>query len=331
VDNTIFADQIVVKKDYSQKVNIGIYILYFNQYEKIKICLQSFSKINTSGCEIVIVNNASTDGRIGKLKADYPSGVRFLEHTINDGYAGGNNFAIADATEHNYKYAYLLNSDIEVIGINHIATLYSIMNAYSDCGIASVQVFDSTEAGLVLTDASSLYLTLLDKFKVLPLKHIECNGISSVMELHGCALFIRVSAFNDVGGLPRKYFLYVEESTLEKKMRLGGYTLLLNRSPQNYIIHHHPKTGEIKPWQRYLMGRNHAIEYFDNRKVALLRWSFIYWLNSLYYNVKVFQNKEFKYYTNGIKEGKRIYKLKLDDDAVFDNAVKMKNCENLKF
>src|SRR3989338_5424082 len=60
--------------------------------------------------EVIVVDNASTDGSLAWLKENYPQ-VNVLAQTENYGFAKGNNIGITWAMNHGCDYVFLLNSD----------------------------------------------------------------------------------------------------------------------------------------------------------------------------------------------------------------------------
>lgn len=73
-------------------------------------CLRSVLRQSYSDYEVVVVDNASTDGRIELIKRLFPM-VRFIANSKNMGYAEGNNVGIRLSDS---EYVVVLNYDTEV-------------------------------------------------------------------------------------------------------------------------------------------------------------------------------------------------------------------------
>ena len=73
-----------------------IIILVWNDYENTKATIDSVLKSEGVDYDILVVDNASTDGCIEKLREDYGSydNISFLMNKENWGYAEGNNIAL---------------------------------------------------------------------------------------------------------------------------------------------------------------------------------------------------------------------------------------------
>ena len=93
--------------------NIFIVLLNYNSYEDTKDCIDSLLKCNKPVFDIVLVDNASSDNSLEKLRALYPQ-IQYIESKINKGFAGGCNLGIQYAYDQGADYVLLLNNDTVV-------------------------------------------------------------------------------------------------------------------------------------------------------------------------------------------------------------------------
>lgn len=92
----------------SFKVDISIVIINYNTFELTCQCIQSvIEKSQGSVCEIILVDNASTERPPQGFKEKFPQ-IKLVENSINVGFAKGNNLGISIAKG---EYILLLNSD----------------------------------------------------------------------------------------------------------------------------------------------------------------------------------------------------------------------------
>ena len=89
---------------------VSIIVLTFNALADTKLCLDSLEQHTTTAHEVVLVDNASTDGTRDYLKAwaDKRENVRLILNDDNLGFAAGNNIGMAVARG---RYLVLLNND----------------------------------------------------------------------------------------------------------------------------------------------------------------------------------------------------------------------------
>src|SRR5262245_27326527 len=99
-------------------VDLSIIIVNWNGQTFLAKCIESIVKHPPSApYDIVIVDNASTDGSVEWLRAAQSNGVldvvslRLIENTENVGFARANNIAFSQTSS---RLFFLLNSDAEV-------------------------------------------------------------------------------------------------------------------------------------------------------------------------------------------------------------------------
>lgn len=89
---------------------VSIIVLTWNGEQYILSCLKSVLSQDYPEFEVIVVDNASTDGTVGIVVRQFPQ-VKLIQNTKNMGYAGGNNVGLRVATG---DVLVLLNQDTEV-------------------------------------------------------------------------------------------------------------------------------------------------------------------------------------------------------------------------
>ena len=110
------------------------------------------------------------------------------------------------------------------------------------------------------------------------------DQLETISEAQGSALLVDNDAFINVGGFPEHYFMYGEEGTFAKKILWSGGVILWMKDVENFVYHHHDKSGRIDAWRLYLMGRNRAIEYYENKRS--FSWTIAYQLSIMSQKMK---------------------------------------------
>jgi hypothetical protein len=91
--------------------NIYIVVLTWNNYYDTKECIESLIAVKQPQLSILVVDNASTDESVKKLKIEYPD-LSFLELPENIGISGGYNAGIEYALSENADFIVVTNNDI---------------------------------------------------------------------------------------------------------------------------------------------------------------------------------------------------------------------------
>lgn len=86
--------------------SITVIIVSYNSFETLQRCMHDW--LSNPSCQIVIVDNASTDDTANQIREHYPQ-ITLLQQEINLGYGRGANRALASVTT---PYAILLNPDL---------------------------------------------------------------------------------------------------------------------------------------------------------------------------------------------------------------------------
>ena len=91
---------------------VVLLILTWNRRDDVVRCLASLSRVTYPNYVPVVIDNASSDGTVAALRAQFPE-VMVLENDRNYGYAGGNNVGIRWALQHGADYVLVINNDTE--------------------------------------------------------------------------------------------------------------------------------------------------------------------------------------------------------------------------
>ena len=93
-------------------IQTSIVIVTWNAKKYVAECLDSLQAcINDPGAEVIVVDNASTDGTPELVRDSYP-GVTLIRNEENLGFAKANNIGIRISTG---EYICLINSDVHVL------------------------------------------------------------------------------------------------------------------------------------------------------------------------------------------------------------------------
>jgi hypothetical protein len=153
----------------------------------------------TVRCEVVIVDNASTDGSIERVRARYP-GVKILERRENSGFAHAVNAGARLDTGNRPDFVALLNPD----AVARPDWIESLTTWMSD---RSIDVASS-----VVTQGATTFFAggSWRPFLGLAQTHFTYSG-ERAHWVSGCAMVVRTERFAALGGFDEGYFLYSED------------------------------------------------------------------------------------------------------------------------
>lgn len=179
--------------------SISIVILNYNGQRWLQKCLDSLYSQTLQPQEIILVDNASTDGSQEYLRQNYPK-VKLICSQKNVGFAGGNNLGIKNALG---KYVMILNNDTWV----ESDFLEKLWRFYGAGGYDVVSVLESKydQLEIKLKNFSTKidpvgYPILLEN----PKQEYQFN-------LCGLCLLFNKDFYWQTQGLDDNFFIYLEE------------------------------------------------------------------------------------------------------------------------
>ncbi|WP_407341738.1 glycosyltransferase family 2 protein [Pengzhenrongella phosphoraccumulans] len=274
--------------------DVTVVTVTFNAATLVEECLAGLATqvLGNRTMEVVVVDNASTDGTAELVARTYPE-VRVLRSPRNLGFAGGNNLALRRIES---PYVILLNNDA-VPGPGFVAALVDSIAAADGqlAGLtATVLLADRFRAANV-TDPAADRITGADGTYVrdpdgpITLVNSTGNAVSrdgygfdrgwlteaggecpppEVFGFCGAAAILRVAALDDVGLFDEDFFLYYEDSDLSWRLRLAGYRI---EHCAEAVVHHvhAASTGEGSDLFRFFDGRNRLLMVTKNASGSL--------------------------------------------------------------
>ena len=235
----------------AKKLMLSIVILSWNTEALLKQCLESLEEgcEGIGGCEVVVVDNGSTDGSSEMVRKyqirNTKYKIRLIENQSNLGFAKGNNIGIKQARG---KYIMLLNSDT-IVEKGSMAKLVNYLDQHSE--VAAVSPLLLNEDGSYQKDPCYLkspsllfvflyYNPITRKIVSKFLPHLLYSSADftkpSLIELvSGAAVMLRKEILEKVGGLDEDYPHFFEDVDLSYQLRKLGFRLVL--IPEAKVIH----------------------------------------------------------------------------------------------
>lgn len=207
------------------RVVVGI--VNWNCGDYLEGCLRSVVAQTLAPAEVLLVDNASTDGSTERIEALFPS-VRVLRQGENRGFGAGHNAAIRACS---CDYYLPLNPDV-VLGPNFIETLVAALQAHPECGSATGLLYFAAkdpQGRRVVHSTGHLLLRhgyAYNRLYRVPLEpdaltEGEVGGACGACPLYRRAMLEDVA----VGGeyFDEMFFLYYEDVDLDWRARQAGW------------------------------------------------------------------------------------------------------------
>ena len=242
----------------SDAADISIVIVNYNTIDLLRDCLRSLLQTEGKLCEIMVVDNASSDGSADMVEREFP-GVVLVRNQQNAGFSKANNQGMRLARR---KYILLLNSDT-IVRAGALNVMAEFLSSNSTVGgvtckllnaDGSIQASVSNRPGPVLllwrllgvsrmvagdrarrmlARTGAIFLGRTVRSYLAPYKTdghpLEVENIS------GACFMLRREAMEQVGFLDEGFFMYFEDMDYCLRLCKAGWKLYY--LPRGEIVH----------------------------------------------------------------------------------------------
>ena len=251
--------------------SVTIAILNYNGVSHLETFLPTVLN-HSSGYEIAVIDNRSTDNSIIFIQENYPK-VKLILLNKNYGFCEGYNYGLKELQS---DYYILLNSDVEVTA-GWIEPIIEMME--SDIKIAACQPkilsylerskFDYAGAAGGFLDWLGYPFCRGRIFNSLEEDLGQYDDPTQVFWASGACLFIKGKLFHEMGGFKPEFFAHMEEIDLCWRLQRAGYTIWCH--PESTVFHLGGGTlSRSSPEKTYFNFRNNLATIISNMTIMQL-------------------------------------------------------------
>lgn len=247
--------------------SVDIVILNYNTRSILEKCLpQVIANSNYPNCNVVVVDNASTDDSVEFVKATYPN-LELVVLPYNSGFAGGYNLSLKNRKA---DYFVLLNSDAEPAP-NWLEPILEIVKNNPHFGACQPKILDYfNRTQFEYAGAAAGFIDVFGYpfckgriFGNVEKDNGQYNESGQIFWASGAAMFIKREAWEKANGLDEAFFAHMEEIDLCWRMQLLGYTI--HNCHQSTFYHMGGATlSNQNPKKTYLNFRNSLLMLHKN-------------------------------------------------------------------
>jgi GT2 family glycosyltransferase len=221
----------------------GSIVLYNSDPIEIKHVIECFLGRHLNRLIYLIDNSAANNLSI---LATENENIKYIHTGKNIGYGAGHNIAIRLASESS-SYHVILNPDVSFES-NIISKIYDFMELNPEVALVSPKIkFPDGKPQNMCRQLPTPFDLLArrffpgiikplikDRLERYTLEGLDLNKRHNIPNLPGSFMFIRQTALSEVGGFDEKFFMYVEDVDLTRRLNQRYKTLYF---PDVEIIH----------------------------------------------------------------------------------------------
>lgn len=244
--------------------DLSIIIVSYNTAQLTIECIESILKtVKRVSYEIVVVDNASTDGSVEKIKRSFDfeqDKIFLIENNGNFGFSKANNIGVRESSG---RYVLFLNSDT-VVYENTIDGMVEFMDKNLDCGAATCYVAmpngemdDASHRGFPTPWRALGYFSGLARqfpksklFSGYLLGWMDLSTIHEIDALAGAFMIVRRTAGEKVGWWDEDFFWYGDDLDFCYRLKKQGWKIYF--VPEFKILHYKGVSGGIKKISRHI-------------------------------------------------------------------------------
>lgn len=215
----------------------SVAIVSYNTCSMTLDCIESVrSAMGGEPHEIIVVDNASTDGTCQAIRDAYPK-VKLFENESNSGYARAVNQAVRECSS---RIVLVANAD--TLFDDSILHGFEYMEHHANTAAMGCQQrypdgrrqrSHGREPSIRLALSELLYI---EKIRTRLESLSRSNLPKEVEYADGAVLWFRKEIFDELGGFDEEYFFYTEEADYCHRARANGYSVVTN--PEVSVIHY---------------------------------------------------------------------------------------------
>ncbi len=248
---------------------VSIVIPNWNGIEYLEKCITSLENQTYNNLEIIVVDNASTDGSCELVKKVFP-GVKVIQMGYNSGWGVACNAGMAASDS---EFIALLNNDayMESNCVAEMVKSIQLDPKYGSCA-SRILLWDQPDiievCGLVIyRDGSSC-----GRGRLHPAD--EYMQIQEVFCANDCCCLYRREMIEDIGEYDPDFFIYCDETDIGWRHQLAGWKCIY--TPHAIAYHAHSRTaGSYSAFKAFHVERNRiylCIKYFPISYLLLSFW-----------------------------------------------------------
>jgi GT2 family glycosyltransferase len=194
-------------------------VINWNGWQDTAPCVEALLRQDYPGLQIVVVDNASTDDSVKRIRAAFPQ-IDLVQAEENRGFATGSNLGITRAMAEGAEFVWLLNNDT-IAPPDTLAKLMAAAEADAKVGIVgTVLHYPKNSSAIQAWGGGSIRRWMGYVTHYYSPAALEENSFVTF-----ASVLLRREMLEHTGLLDDQYFMYFEDADLCFRARAAGWKL----------------------------------------------------------------------------------------------------------
>lgn len=262
-------------------IDITVSIVNWNTRDELRTCLESVLPQEGVRLEVIVVDNASTDGSPEMVRAEFGERVTLMANSANLGFGAGHNQVIRASSG---RYVLLFNPDCRMLTPDVLSKMLGYVDSQPQVGILGPKVLNR-DGSLQFSArrfppmlAAIFRHTILGRlfpknrfvreYMMTDWAHDE---VTDVDWLSGAALLARREMIDQIGLLDERFFMYCEDIDWCRRAHRAGWRVVY--FPMASVTHRIGAASDQNPVAMIRQHHRSMLRYFlkwEGRSVKVL-------------------------------------------------------------
>ncbi len=250
-------------------MNISVVIVNWNTGGLLRGCVasvfQQVAKLDSGSVEVIVVDNASSDGSVGLLRQAFGDRVILVENAANEGFARACNIGSERSTG---DYVLFLNPDTEMLD-GSVEGLAGFLDGHPETGLVGPRLVGpdgETQASCAPFPTLGrefwrlLHLDRLRRWSSYPVSSWPTDRARRVDTVQGACIMVRRTLLDEIGPFDEGFFVYSEEIDFCRRAADSGWGI--EWVPQARVLHLGGQSTRLVARKMFLELYRNKLRYF---------------------------------------------------------------------
>lgn len=237
---------------------VAAVVVNYNGKEVTLQAVESLRQMTYPNFDLVVLDNASTDGSPEALAQAYPD-LKQLRVEVNKGSSSGYAAGFRWAFENGYDYVLLLNNDIEVLP-DMLDRLVEVAESDPRIGVVGPKCYFHGDRQRLWSAGGILRFreSITRERGYGEIDRGQYDRDDEVDYINGCAILIKRSAGEAAGVWDPIFFICVDDADFCTRVKQKGFRCVyVHRAVLYHMVSY--TTGGYTPGRNFLFGRSSAL------------------------------------------------------------------------